>query len=242
MYRPNVRGVVAVAFAAVLAFMLIATVGAALAGAAELPIPEESAEEARERARTILRGNEFREDVAKSLRERLFDWLGDHLVRPITESAGGNRLLSYFILGLFAAALVYVLSRFRFGRVATASTASTGVEVDLEEDRAAALWESEAVEFEQRGEWKLALRARYRWLLRTLIENGTLEPIPGRTPGEYRDDFAAGAPTADVAADFAAATDLFELAWYANEPTGPAENERFRSHAARVREAVGAKR
>jgi hypothetical protein len=56
--------------------------------------------------------------------------------------------------------------------------------------------------------------------------------MPGRTAGEYVRDVAAGEP--GVAPAFAAATELFELAWYADAPTGADECARFRDLDQRV--------
>ena len=58
-----------------------------------------------------------------------------------------------------------------------------------------------------------------------------LDTIP-QTPGEYRIDLARIMP--DEAPPFAAATDLFERAWYGDETTGPEENQRFRACAEQV--------
>ena len=94
------------------------------------------------------------------------------------------------------------------------------------------MWRVDAEQAEAAGEWKLALRARYRWLLGELIDRQLLVNVPGRTPGEYRTELARIRP--DQATAFATATDLFERAWYGNEPTGPDENRQFRSCAEQV--------
>jgi len=49
---------------------------------------------------------------------------------------------------------------------------------------------------------------------------------------EFRRDVTNRAP--DRAEAFTAATELFELAWYADRPTGAGENARFQALAARV--------
>jgi hypothetical protein len=87
------------------------------------------------------------------------------------------------------------------------------------------MWRVDAEKAEADGEWKLAMRARYRWLLGELIDRQLLVNVPGRTPGEYRTDLARIRP--DQATALATATDLFERAWYGNEPTGPDENRQF---------------
>ena len=106
------------------------------------------------------------------------------------------------------------------------------IDIDIEEDRPADVWRADAEQAEASGQWKLALRARYRWLLGELIERQLLANVPGRTPGEYRNDLARLLP--DQATASATATELFERAWYGNEPTGPDENRQFRSCAEQV--------
>jgi hypothetical protein len=50
--------------------------------------------------------------------------------------------------------------------------------------------------------------------------------VPGRTAGEYRGEVRRNLP--DAAADFAGATELFELAWYGRGETGPQQASRLR--------------
>ena len=76
------------------------------------------------------------------------------------------------------------------------------------------------------------MRARYRELVRTLTDRRQLPDIAGRTTGELRGDLDRTTPAAS--SDFDAACLLFELAWYADVPTGPDESERFRAAAAAV--------
>jgi hypothetical protein len=99
-------------------------------------------------------------------------------------------------------------------------------EVMIELTRTPAAWRAEAEQLEARGAWKEALRCRYRGLVGDLVARDTIPEIPGRTSGEYVRDVAASDP--DVAAAFAAATELFELAWYGAVDTGASESTRFR--------------
>ena len=90
----------------------------------------------------------------------------------------------------------------------------------------------DAERLEAEGEWKLALRARYRELVRTLTDRRQLPDVAGRTTGELRVDLDRTTPAAS--ADFDVACLLFELAWYADVPTGVDENARFREAATGV--------
>ena len=163
---------------------------------------------------------------------RIIDWLAKQIKVPFSAASGGNAVLGFVILIVFLAALAYVASRIRFGVPSSAKPDKVSLDIDVEEDRPADVWRTEAEQAEAEGQWKLALRARYRWLLGELIERQVLVNVPGRTPGEYRNDFARIIP--DQATPFTSATDLFERAWYGNEATGPQENQRFRAYAEQV--------
>lgn len=88
----------------------------------------------------------------------------------------------------------------------------------------------EADRYEQDGEWKLALRARYGALLARLEEAGVVQRRAGRTTGEYVDEVQTNAPA--LLASFAAATSIFELAWYGNRATTADDVAELRALAA----------
>lgn len=177
--------------------------------------------------------------------ERLGEWINEQLeklfggaepvdgtVAPSQFGGGAGSLIAWLIIivALIAviAAVVFALRR----RVRREDVDEDEVELEVEHRRRAAEWRSDAEEHERRGEWKLALRARYRELVRALTDTGQLPNVAGRTTGELRADLDATTP--DAAADFDAASLLFELAWYADAPTDAAENRRFRELAAAV--------
>ncbi len=183
--------------------------------------------------------------------ERLADWIGRQLERLFGDVdvgqppqggaflGGIGHLVAWFLIiaavVAVIAVIVYVIVR-NVGPRDVDDTPAT--ETEIEHRRAAAEWRSDAERLEAEGEWKLALRARYRELVRTLTDRRQLPDIAGRTTGELRGDLARTTPTAS--SDFDAACLLFELAWYADVPTGPDESERFRSAAAAVLAAPGA--
>jgi hypothetical protein len=102
----------------------------------------------------------------------------------------------------------------------------------VEHRRRAGEWADDAERFEAAGEWKLAVRARFRELVRTLVDRRQVADLAGRTTGELRDDLATTTPGATDAFDTACL--LFELPWYAHVDTGAAENARFTAAAAAV--------
>jgi Domain of unknown function (DUF4129) len=198
---------------------------------ADLPTPDPPPGAVRDKADQILSDSQFRSG-SKNLAQRVVDWLLKQIKIPFSDAAGGNTVVGFVILIVCLAGLAYVISRIRFGLPASVSAADDAPAVDIEQDRPADVWRADAEAAEAAGQWKLALRARYRWLLGELFDRQVLVNVAGRTPGEYRTDMARARP--DQATAFATATDLFERAWYGNESTGPEENSRFRLCAEQV--------
>jgi hypothetical protein len=79
------------------------------------------------------------------------------------------------------------------------------------------------------------VRARYGELVASLVDDGSVASIPGRTSGEYLTDVARTLPTALDA--FTAATLVFEAAWYGGRESSVDELAQLRSLAAEVRKA-----
>jgi hypothetical protein len=113
-------------------------------------------------------------------------------------------------------------------------------DVEIEHRRAATEWARDAAQLEAAGDWKGALRARYRHLVRTLVDRQQLPDVAGRTTGELRRDLADTTPDATEAFDTASL--LFELAWYAHVPTGPEQAQRFRTASEAVMGAAPVRR
>ena len=135
-------------------------------------------------------------------------------------------------MALFALLLAAVIVvSVRVGRGITAEGAERIVATGIAR-RTAAEWRAEAEGRERDGDWRGAVRCRYRALVAELAERGLVDEVPGRTAGEYRREVAGAAP--DAAADFAGATELFELAWYGHGETDAAAAARFGSLADRV--------
>jgi hypothetical protein len=199
-----------------------------------LPIPVHDPDAVRETARQILARPEFAHH-GPSLVERLERWVGDvigHLFDRL--SAGGSSAAGWVILVVAVVAAIYALTR--AGRKVQRDPAQADIAVTAER-RPASAWRDEAERLERDGRWKEAMRARYRALVGTLVERGVVDDVAGRTTGEYRREVADAAPS--TAAEFAGATELFERAWYGDEPTGAAEAAHFGSLAERVLTGVG---
>jgi hypothetical protein len=212
-----------------------ATPAAAGQDAPGLPDPEASPDRARQEARDILSRPEYQEPPktwADSVKEWLGERLGD-LFRNVNGGAGGP--IMWVILAVLVGALLFFLFRIRGGfRWREKQVEDPLFVTELEAARSPVEWLSEAERLEASGEWKQALRCRYRALLGHLIDEGIVRDIPGRTSGEFRVETSRRAP--HVAASFSAASALFDAAWYGDVRTGQAENARFRQLAAEVTE------
>ena len=195
--------------------------------------------------RRVMAREEFQYD--KSWFDRLSDWIGRQLEKLFGESdpsgavgsggstfAGGiGSVLAWLLILVAAAAVVAVVVyvvRHRVRRPTEDDGPDT--EVEIEHRRSARAWSGDAERLEAEGDWKGALRARYRHLVRTLVDRRQVPDVAGRTTGELREDVSSTTPAAADAFDTASL--LFELAWYAHVPTGPAESERFRAAADEV--------
>jgi hypothetical protein len=94
--------------------------------------------------------------------------------------------------------------------------------------RSAAEYRAEAETLAARGDFKEAVRARFRAVIRELEERGVLDPRPGRTAGEIAREGSAAVPS--VAADLRAAAATFDGVWYGRRTATAA-------HYAAVRDA-----
>ena len=187
-----------------------------------------TAEEIRQLADEIVARPEFAQPEP-SLIERARSWVEDLIGRILEAAFSGSAgsLVGWVVLLVAVAAIIWFATR--MGRTVHVDR-PVGVRVEGIHRRTPAEWRAEAEDHEAAGAWKLAIRCRYRALVGDLIAERLLEDVPGRTTGEYRRDLAVRAP--DRSPAFDEATELFELAWYADRATGPDENRRFRALAA----------
>lgn len=191
--------------------------------------------------RDVMARDEFRYDPTWF--DRLSDWIGRQLERLFGDgdvTAGGSTftggigaVVAWILILAAVAAVVAVVVYVVLNRIRVPpGDDGPATEIEVEHRRSAAAWADDAERLEAEGDWKGALRARYRHLVRTLVDRGQLPDVAGRTTGELREDLAATTP--DASAAFDTASTLFELAWYAHVETGPDENGRFRVAADEV--------
>lgn len=197
-------------------------------------MPEASPGRAREAIEAILARPEFAPEP-RSLVERAWDWvlerLGD-LLAALFDAGAGSAVgwIVVAVLSLVAVALAVRFSR-RLRRDPVLARADGGSR------RSVTDWRADAAAHEAAGNWRAALRCRWRALVADLAGRGLVEEVPGRTAGEYRRQVAAALPAA--APDFDAATALFEAAWYGDRPADAGQAERLRSLSERVLAGAG---
>jgi len=193
----------------------------------------------RQDVRDVMSRPEF--SYEPSIMERIGDWLSDFLddlFPDVPVGAGGGfaggvgPLVAWALIAAAVAAAVLAVVVVIRTRVPRSEEETPASAAEIEHRRTAADWQSDAERFEAAGRWKDALRARYRNLVRTLVDHRQLPDVPGRTTGELRADLRRSTPGA--ADPFDGASLLFELAWYADVATGPDENRRFRAAAQQV--------
>jgi hypothetical protein len=200
-----------------------------------------SAGEIRQRAHDILQRAEFGRH--ESILQRIGSWIGDLFAKITFGLGGGTGFLGNLVALALLAGIVFVLvllARALLGHSRLPKRVEQDeLSIELAEGRAASDWQGDAERFEAAGQWAEAMRARYRELVRRLIDEGVLDDLPGRTTGEFRGEYVRARP--GNAAPFVELTELFEAVWYGGADTDAADNRHFRqlADAARQRELVG---
>ena len=126
---------------------------------------------------------------------RVPEWLWDHLQKLFDAAAGatpggGLGLLALLAIIIGAALLVY----FRVGRVTGVARRHQDV-FDTSRPRTAAEHRAAAMAAADLGDWDVAVRERFRAVVRALEERALLEPRVGRTADEAAAEAAATLPS-----------------------------------------------
>jgi hypothetical protein len=211
-------------------------VGVLHQGRGELPVPDRDPDEVREVVREVLARPEFR-PPHRSLTERLVDWVLELIGRLLAAlgGSGAGGIVGPILLALVLVGVGVLAARFSRGLTPSPEVAAA---VPAGRWRSAAQWRAEAEAHERTGAWREAVRSRYRALVAELASRGLVEEVPGRTAGEYRREVGRALP--EAAADFAGATELFEVAWYGRSRTGAGDAAHLRDLSDRVLRRVGA--
>jgi hypothetical protein len=197
---------------------------------ADLPQPTgPSADPAgvRQQAQQILSRPEY-QPPPKSLIEQITDKIRDlfgSFLQTVTGGGSGS-IVGIVIIAALVGLVAFVIVKATRG-VQRGTVPAATVEINVDVRRSPNEWLAEAGRLEAEGRWKEALRCRYRALAAQLVARKVVPDIPGRTVGEHRADVRTSVPSASPSFDEAA--ELFEEAWYGDQPTGPEENARFRA-------------
>jgi hypothetical protein len=205
-----------------------------------LPVPARSGPALRAMAARILAERQF--DQGEDLWQRFIAWLEAHLHIAVPSFFGGTwgSFVVLAVLVVAVACLVFLVvrnlpsRRFRRAR-------QTGVVV-TDEDRAqtAEQWRQEADRLATQGNYREALRCRYRALVAELADRRLIDQVPGRTSGDYERAVRAMVP--EAAEQFSSVTGLFERCWYGHEPSDAKAQLVFDEAARAVIAAVDAGR
>jgi hypothetical protein len=197
-----------------------------------LPPSEQDPAAVRDLADRILAKARY-DQPPESIPDRVMGWIGDQIARAFGNlvGGGGGTVLAWVIVVAALGGVVYLLVR--HGRLTLPTLTEAGEpEVMVELNRSATEWRAEAERLEAAGRWAEGLRCRHRALVADLVRRGAIPEQAGRTAGEYVRDVATSLP--DAVAPLAAATELFEAAWYGGAATGAAEAAWFAELEARV--------
>jgi uncharacterized protein DUF4129 len=199
-------------------------------GQGDLPVPVRDPDQVREAVREVLSRPEFR-PPDRPLLDRVLDWALEMIGRLLAAlgGSGAGGIVGLVLLALVLVGVGVLVARFSRGLTPSPEVAAA---VPVGVRRSAAEWRAEAEAQERAGAFREAVRSRYRALVADLAARGLVEEVPGRTAGEYRREVGRSLP--DAAADFAGATELFEVAWYGRADTGSGEAARLRDLSTRV--------
>lgn len=209
--------------------MTVAAAGLVAAGwvghalAATVPVAP-GRDEAARLARDELAETVYRE-AQPSLVERLLTW-GLHLVQRLLDSVAGaspGGIGSVAVAVLVVAALLIAL-RLKIGPMARTTARDQALFTDR--TRSAVDHRLAADAHAASGAWDLAVRERFRAVVRGLEERAVLEERPGRTAVEAARD--AGAVLAAYAGELAAVAHLFDDVTYGGRPAGRESDARVR--------------
>ena len=199
-----------------------------------LPPSEHDRDEVRNEIERILSQPEYREPP-RPIFQRVMDWIAERAADLIADILGGG---SAVVIGWVISAVVGIVVAYLLIRFVMALRSDPGRREAAMGDprRPPEDWAAEAERYEAAGEWRQALRCRYRALVAQLAARGLVDEIPGRTAGEYRIEVSENLPPA--AQPFAAATFMFEEAWYGGGDVDEVRHAQFRASASEVTATV----
>lgn len=155
-----------------------------------------------------------------SLTERLAEWLDELLYRLIQNGSafpGGWLTITALAILVGIAVIVAV----RVARRTMRTNRSGGQGLFGEQVLSAAEHRVTAQRYAAQGDWASAIRHRLRAIARQLEEDGTLNPVPGRTANELAHD--AGVAMPGFSDNLASAATIFNDVTYGGQPGSQAD-------------------
>jgi hypothetical protein len=180
-----------------------------------LPVPARSGAAIRAMAARILAEPQFKR--SEDLWQRFLAWLGSllNIQVPGFLGSGWAPFVVLAVLVVAAAAVIFLALRNSAPRRSRRSRRNGVVITDEDQELSAEQWRKEADRLAAEGNYREALRCRYRALVAELADRRLIDQVPGRTSGDY--DRAVRALVPEVAEQFSSATRLFERCWYGHE-------------------------
>lgn len=181
-----------------------------------LPVPARGGAAVRAMAARILSERQFQQ--SQDLWQRFINWVNAHILGVHVPGLFGGTWPNYLALAVLVAAAGAVL--FLALRHASVQRLwhpkSPGVVVtESDETLSPGGWRQEAERLAGEGQYREALRCRYRGLVAELAQRRLVDEVPGRTSGDYERVVRALLPK--VADQFSSVTRLFERCWYGHE-------------------------
>lgn len=174
-------------------------------------------DEARELAREELSKEVYRAgepSLSERIARAVLRWLGERLDDASRYVPGGKGGLALLVIVLTVVAILVLT-----GRAARRRAHDPLFGPGTDRSITAAEYRAQAERLAAAGDWKEAVRSRFRAIARELEERGVLDPRAGRTAGEVAAEAGAAAP--QVSAVLRAAADAFGEVWYGDRPATP---------------------
>lgn|ERR1700678_274106 len=180
-----------------------------------LPVPARSGAAVRAMAARILAERQFKQ--GEDLWQRFVAWLEARLHVEVPSFLGGT-WETFVVLAVLVTAVtgvVFLVVRNGLPRRSRRARPTGVVVTDEDRARSAEQWRQDADRLAAQGNYREAMRCRYRALVAELAARRLIDQLPGRTSGDYERAVRALVP--EAAEQFSSVTRLFERCWYGQE-------------------------
>ena len=189
-------------------------------------------EDIRDSADDILSRPEYQPEPL-SLLDRAWNWMNEQFAEALGSllGTGGSYLVGWTLLAVLAGLLGWFLFRVMPRKRLRRNVVEPSIEADVRAIASRTDWLEQARIAEAEGNWREAVRARYRAMIAGLIDRQEVVDFEGATSGEYRRSFEPGPPRSD---SLGQATDAFEQIWYGGSPAAADDSSRLEELAGRT--------